>query len=118
MVELLLSYEISLTQKNKYGLNVFHVVSENENLTILKLIINSMVVKKLKAENINDYLEATTIERCYTPLHLAAKKGSNSIAEYLISNLNINKEVLDYKGRTPLALAAQYSKEEYSFILS
>ena len=47
-------------------------------------------------------------EHRQTPLHLVAKTKATLIAEYLINELKANKEVRDYKYRTPLHVAAEY----------
>jgi ankyrin repeat protein len=108
-----LSKNINFTQINKSGFNVFHVVSENENTGVLK-----MLVEEFKGKNLKEYLEAKTSDNHFqTPLHKAAIKGSTAIAEYLISHLHVNKEVLDYKNRTPLALAARYSNKFLNYFI-
>ena len=45
-----------------------------------------------------------------TPLHIAAKNGSKAIADALITKYEVEKECYDYKHRTPLFIAAEYSK--------
>ena len=52
----------------------------------------------------------STCEHKQTPLHYAAKSDSTQIAEYLITELKVNKEARDYKQRTPLLIAAEYGK--------
>ena len=71
--------------------------------SIASLLYSAVFLRK----NLKEYLEAKTSDNHFqTPLHIAAIKGSTAIAEYLISHLHVNKKVLDYKNRTPLALAA------------
>jgi hypothetical protein len=49
-------------------------------------------------------------------LHVAARHNSTLVAEYLINELNVNKEALDLKYRTSLFLAALFSTRiEYIF---
>lgn len=50
----------------------------------------------------------TNIEK-QTPLHYAAKEGSSAVAECFIGEYDVNKEALDYKSRTPLFIAAEFS---------
>lgn len=45
-----------------------------------------------------------------TPLHYASKENSCSIAECLITEYKVNKEAKDYKDRTALFIAAEFSK--------
>jgi hypothetical protein len=44
-----------------------------------------------------------------TPLHYAAKKGSDEVVECLITEYNADKEAKDYLNRTPIYLAAEFS---------
>ena len=48
-------------------------------------------------------------KKAYTPLHIAAMNGSISIIESLIHDYGVEKEMIDYKNRTPLHVAAEYS---------
>jgi hypothetical protein len=45
-----------------------------------------------------------------TPLIYAAKLNSCEVAEFFITELNAYKEARDYKSRTPLFVAAEFSK--------
>ena len=50
-----------------------------------------------------------------TPLHAAARKNATKIAEYLICEHEVDKEALDYKNRTPLTIAAEFSTNFFKF---
>lgn len=43
-----------------------------------------------------------------TPLHFAAKNNSINIINALVNTFLANREAVDYIGRTPLYLAAEY----------
>ena len=58
--------------------------------------------------NLKEYMNFKS-KKLYTPLHIAAMYGSVSIAECLISDFRVTKESCDYKERTPLYVAAEYS---------
>jgi hypothetical protein len=60
---------------------------------------------------LEEFIECTTKAENQTPLHLAAKEGSKAVVESFISEYNVNKEALDYKNRTALFIAAEFSKE-------
>ena len=68
--------------------------------------------------DLKSYLNSTTSDKLQTPLHLAAMYGSRAVAECLISDFEVNKEARDYKDRTPLFIAAEYSKQLFVFFLT
>ena len=101
---MLLAKNVNFSQINKEGLNIFHIVAGNDDLSILKLLVN-----KFKNLNLKEYIDAACFQQHQTPLHLVAKTKAALIADYLINNLNANKEAKDKKNKTPLAIAAEYS---------
>lgn len=61
-------------------------------------------------QDLPKYIDEKTIAEQQTPLHIACKLGSVNVVECLINELNAYKEARDYQMRTPLYLAAEYSK--------
>ncbi len=55
-------------------------------------------------------LESRSDVEGQTALHHAAKEGSISVAECLITEFNADKEAKDHKNRTPIFIAAEFSK--------
>lgn len=53
-----------------------------------------------------------------TALIYAAKEDSCEVANYLITELHAYKEVRDYKSRTPLFIASEFSKRELNILTS
>jgi ankyrin repeat protein len=113
-VKLLLDNNVNFYDKNKDGFNIFHIIAQNDNLNILKMIADEFKKNTsiLLTYNVtpHGHVNAYGGEHRQTPLHLIAKTSSTLMAEYLINELKANKEVRDYKYRTPLAIAAEYSK--------
>ncbi len=58
-------------------------------------------------------LEGRSTFEKQTPLHFASKEGSCSVAECFIKEFNADKEAKDYKNRTPLFIAAEFSMFYY-----
>jgi hypothetical protein len=44
--------------------------------------------------------------------------GAKNVAECLITDYGVNKEAMDYKNRTPLYIAAEYSKNNIKILNS
>lgn len=112
MIKLLLKNNIGFTEANNYGYNVFHIIAKKDNISILLMIVNEFERKSFIKQGklrINDYINSPSILDNQTPLHIAAKNNSVLVAEYLIKNLDADKEAKDYKNRTPLAIAAEFS---------
>jgi ankyrin repeat protein len=59
---------------------------------------------------LKEHVNLQSTKHSYTPLHVAAMSGSVSIVECLINEYEAEKELIDYKNRTPLHEAAEYSK--------
>jgi ankyrin repeat protein len=110
LARLLLDRKIEYSIKNKNNFNVFHVIAKYNSINILKILI-----KYLDAEVVKFSEEEGQHKQ--TPLHIAAKYDSVEVAEYLINELKVDKEANDYKLRTPLFIAAEFSKLEEKFFL-
>jgi hypothetical protein len=59
---------------------------------------------------LDKFLNHKTSNEKQTPLHYAAKIGFAAVVECLITEYGADKESLDYCQRTPLYIAAEYSK--------
>ena len=59
---------------------------------------------------LKDYIDGKSNKELQTPLHKTAMFGAKAVAESLISDYGVNTEAIDYKSRTPLYIAAEYSK--------
>ena len=87
-------------------MNAFHVIAKYNSINILKFLANELK-KWTYLEKEADFPEE---QHKQTPLHIAAKFDSVEVADYLINELKANKEANDYKLRTPLFIAAEFSK--------
>jgi ankyrin repeat protein len=67
---------------------------------------------------LKDYIDGKSNKELQTPLHKAAMFGAKNVAECLISEYGVNKEAMDYKNRTPLYIAAEYSKNNITILNS
>ena len=106
LVKLLIKEKADYLQKYPNDENVFHTSAfYNEDTNIMKLFVQEF---KSKSINLKDYLEGKNAHQ-QTPLHAAARKNATKIAEYLICEHEVDKEALDYKKRTPLTIAAEFS---------
>ena len=54
-------------------------------------------------------LDIITNGSCFTPLHCASMGDAPDAIEALV-NANGDKEARDYRGRTPLLIAAEYDR--------
>jgi ankyrin repeat protein len=108
----LLDKKIEYLIKNKNGFNIFHLISKLNSINILKIVVNE-IKKNIFGEFENlilAYIDCHGGQHSQTPLHIAAKSDSVEVADYLINELKVNREALDYKLRTPLLIAAEFSK--------
>jgi ankyrin repeat protein len=88
---------------NSYGQTVLHLAASYNNDELIKLILSYPGCKSL--------LNSSTYEELQTPLHYAARCGSNKAVKCLIEDFNANKEEKDRNNRTPLYLAAEYGQK-------
>ena len=76
----------------------------------MDLLYSVFTIKTDAGQKLEDYIDCRSNKELHTPLHRAAMFGSKAIAESLIVDYNVNREAVDYKNRTPLYIAAEYSK--------
>ncbi|XP_064625559.1 uncharacterized protein LOC135486578 isoform X2 [Lineus longissimus] len=85
-----------LDTPDKFGRTPLHVAAIVNNVRVAKFLLDNGANK-----------EARTNEELQTPAHYAAKYDSYDVMKTLIKAECEYKEVADYKGRTPLQLAAE-----------
>lgn len=106
-----LEYDIELVIEGYRKRTPLHVIAEHDHLESIQIIHNSILLKEAFKNNYSFRLCATD-EDDLTPIHLAARKGSHRILEYMINKCNehgyeIEKILtfLDEEDSTPLHAA-------------
>lgn len=68
--------------------------------------------EELKSKETNTFMKEEWLTKGFTPLHLAAWKGSEECVKLLLAEPNLNMDVQTIDGFTPLHMAADQGHEE------
>lgn len=88
--------------ENSFGDTPLTVASYNNNIEIVKLILNKVTDKE-------SIINKQTLNGGNTALHLAARNGSENVFLYLLQRGGSLK-IKNYKNQTPLDCAKQFSR--------
>ena len=99
---------VAISCRGLFGYSPLHAASSNGHPEVLKLLL------KYK-EDLD--VNSKTIDGGYTPLHLAASSGHISCVEVLLEHKEIDTNVIDAFGRTPLETAEQNFKNDVAKLL-
>lgn len=81
--------------ETKTGLNAFHLAAQNDKVNIFLYFIDKISLSSLDNSK-------------STPLHWAAYSNSETVTEYILASNQVNLDLKDIEGQTPLHLAASY----------
>ncbi|KAL5252312.1 hypothetical protein ACHWQZ_G015174 [Mnemiopsis leidyi] len=89
---------IDVNAQDTYGRTALHIAAQRDYEEMVELLIESGAKKEL-----------ITNGSCFTPLHCAAMGDAPGAIRVLI-DADSDKEARDYRGRTPLLIAAEYDR--------
>jgi ankyrin repeat protein len=100
-VECLLSRDVNVSEKTKYGETALHLAASNGHLRVLKLLASKSPLHVFNAKDHNGW----------TATHRAVTSGNEDLVLWLIQQPNINLDLKDKHGRRAIAFAAAYGTE-------
>lgn len=100
MAKLLIELDhVNLDVKNNFGATPLHYASSNNNVEIVKLLLENGA----NPNSVNSHLE--------TPLHLAVGEGADSKVVSLLLDYNASTHMFDDENQTPLDIANYWNEE-------
>ena len=107
-------YPISLTVRGHHNYTLLHVIAEHDNLEALEVLHSAAISRHQDSEQNFSLLHAVD-DHGMTPIHLAARKGSHRVLDFMISESIQHgaltpKEVLEFlneDGKLPLHFAVE-----------
>ncbi|XP_063682089.1 transient receptor potential cation channel subfamily V member 5-like [Bolinopsis microptera] len=100
-----LEYKININLENDYCVTPLHVAAAFNNSAVVEILANN-----------GGILESTTFYMLQTPLHYAARYDSPNSVKTLVK-MGAKIEARDYRGRTPLLLAAELGRVQAGAML-
>ncbi|XP_053593276.1 ankyrin-1 [Microplitis demolitor] len=96
ILELLLNKGADINAVTANGINPLHVAACRNNVECVKIILNN--------NRDVDYLNRTTADEGFTPLHFASIFGCNYVADFIL-NMNADINILSYDNSLPIHFA-------------
>lgn len=93
---------VDVNTQDIYGRTALHIAAKRDYVEMVRMLIDA-----------GAKLELVTNGACHTALHCAAMGDAPNAITALCKG-NANKEISDYRGRTPLLIAAEYERRAAS----